>query len=354
MPRALCHYRRIDLAALPARQRLAAARLQAQRHEPGPGALLFLAWTGGVAHCWTWPRPEPRVAQQLEGWIPETLLRAPPAADGARLLQQQVGVEGQLWRDGQLQSSQWWPERPQADAWRRYLRAGGLPSAATEAVPEPEALPWLASPWGDVRRGLPGSPAARERTAWVATACILALGLGWQLLAQAHWAAALARVDARVETLRAQATPLLEARERADTALAQLQDLRTLQQGVSDYRLMAEVLRPLPAEVRLASWQRENSRLRASLMGAQPDPRPYVSAYQADPVLADVTATPEGDRGVMRLDFTLAPAPAPAPAPDPVADAAPAEGDGAAAAGDAGPATPAAGAGPAPAGPAAQ
>jgi hypothetical protein len=306
VPRAQCHYRRIDLSALPARQRMAAARLTAQRYEPGPGAVHHLAWTGAIAHCWTWTQPLLRVVQQLDGWIPETLLRAPPVMDGPRLLGQYVGVEGQLWRDGQLQSSQWWPQPPALDAWRRFLRAGGLSSAAVEPLPDIQIMEWLPAPWGDLRRSLPGSPAARERMAWVGAACVVALGLGWQLLAQAHWVVAKARVDSEVATLRAQATPLLEARERADVALAALQDLRGLQQGVSDYLLMAQVLRPLPAEVRLSGWQRENNRLRVAVAGAQPDPRPYVSAYQSDPLLAGVTATPSNDGAAMELDFTLA------------------------------------------------
>lgn len=306
VPRAQCHYRRMDLSALPARQRLAAARLTAQRYEPEPGAVHHLAWTGPVAHCWTWPQPLLRVVEQLDGWIPETLLRMPPAIDGPRLLGMHAGVEGQQWRDGQLQSSQWWPQIPSLDAWRRFLRAGGLSSAAIEPLPDLQRLEWSPAPWGDLRRALPGSPAARERMAWVAAACVLALGLGWQLLAQAHWTVANARVDSQLETLRAKATPLLDARERADVALSALQDLRGLQLGVSDYVLMAQVLRPLPAEVRLSGWQRENNRLRIAVAGAQPDPRPYVSAYQSDPLLADVTATPSNDGASMELDFTLA------------------------------------------------
>lgn len=325
VPRAQCHYRRMDLSALPVRQRLAAARLTAQRYEPASGAVHHLAWTGPIAHCWTWPQPLLRVVQQLDGWIPESLLRAPMALDGPRLLGQYVGFEGQLWRNGQLQSSQWWPQPPTLDAWRRFLRAGGLPSAAVEPLPDIHELAWLPAPWGDLRRSLPGSPAARERMAWVAGASIVALGLGWQLLAQVHWAVAIARVDSQVQTLRAKATPLLEARERADVALAALQELRGLQLGVSDYVLMAQVLRPLPADVRLAGWQRENNRLRVAVAGAQPDPRPYVSAYQVDPLLADVTAAPSNEGATMELDFTLPSAEAPDdPAAAADADGAPA------------------------------
>lgn len=308
VPRAQCHYRRLDFSALPPRQRVPAARLAVRRHESAPGSLHHIAWRGGIAHAWTWPQPDAAFAQAEQAWLPETLLRAPPAIDGPRLLRQVQGVEGQLWRDRQLVTSQWWPEPPGRDAWRRFLRAGGLGPEASESVPEPEALPWSSTPWGDVRRGLPGSPPALERLAWSAGLGIVALGMGWQLAAQATWTVALARVESRIETLRAQATPLLEARERADTALQALHRYRDLQGGANDYIMMADVLRPLPADARLGAWQREGVRLQVGVLSAESDPRRYVSAFDGHPQLADVAANPATDASGMQLDFTLAPA----------------------------------------------
>ncbi|WP_374473103.1 hypothetical protein [Arenimonas sp.] len=197
MPRAACHYRRLEFAQLPVRQRAAAAKLAVRRHEPAPGALQHVAWTGATAHAWIWPQPDPVMAEGEPGWIPESLLRAPPAGDGPRLLQAIEGVEGQVWRDGQLQASQWWPAVPDADAWRRFLRACGIGPDAAGAVPAPETLPWETTPWGDAPRGLPGSPAALERLAWVAGLGLVALCLGWQLAAQATWGIAQWRLEGR-------------------------------------------------------------------------------------------------------------------------------------------------------------
>lgn len=304
VPRADCHYRRLDFTALPARQREAAAQLAARRHEPAPGARQHIAWTGGIAHAWIWAEPDPALAADDAGWIPESLLRAPPAADGARVLQLMRGVEGQVWRDGQLQASQWWPAPPDADAWRRFARAAGLGPEAV--LPATESLPWADQPWGDARRGLPGSPAALERLAWVAGLGLLALGLGWQLAAQANWTFGQWRLDQRMAELRERATPLLEARERADAAMATLQSLRELGAGADDYALMAEVIDPLPKDARLAAWRREGERLQVGVLSAELDPRPYVSAFQSHPRLSDVAANPAMDGKGMQLDFTLA------------------------------------------------
>lgn len=307
VPRADCHYRRLDFSALPIRQRVPAALIAVRRHEPAPGALHHIAWNGGTAHAWVWPQPDAALASGEQAWIPESLLRAPSAVDGPRLLSQVRGVEGQIWCDGQLMASQWWPEVPDQRAWRRFLRAGGLGPEAAEVVPPPEALPWSDAPWGDARRGLPGSPAALERLAWAAGLGVVALGLGWQLAAQANWGISLLRVESRVEALRARATPLLEARERADAAFEALQGYRDLQGGTSDYVMMAEVLRPLPADARLAAWLREGVRLQVGVLSAEADPRRYVSAFDGHPRLANVAASPANDGSGIQLDFTLAP-----------------------------------------------
>lgn len=302
--RADCHYRRLDFGQLPPRQRAAAAAVAVRRQEPAPGALHHVAWTGGTAHAWVWPEPTEGLLEADAGWIPETLLRAPPTADGPRLLAMMRGVEGQVWRDGELRASQWWPARPDAGAWARFLRAAGL-AIDDISVPEPEAIAWAERPWGDRPAGLPGSPAALERLAWVAGVGLVALGLGWQLAAQASWGIGQWRLDQRMEELRAQATPLLEARERADAALQRIQAYQVLASADSDYRLVAEVIEPLPADTRLVAWRREGDRLQVGLQSAETDPRRFVSAYQAHPRLADVAANPMPNGSGMQLDFDL-------------------------------------------------
>lgn len=305
VPRAACQYRQLDFANLPARQRPAAARIAARRLEPRPGALAHVAWTGPIAHVWTWPEGDPRIAAGEAGWIPESLLRAPPRIDGVRLLEQVQGVEGQYWRDGRLQASQWWPARPTADAWQRFVRGCGLATDADASVPSPAGMGW-SEPWGDSRRGLPASPAVLERWAWTAGLAVLACALGWQLAGLASWTLAQSRLDARMDTLRSRAAPLLAARERADRARDALMALRELQQGPDDYRLMADVVAPLPKDARLANWVRDGAKLGVVVASADGDPRHFVAAYEGNPRLSGVVATP-GDKGVMGLAFDLAP-----------------------------------------------
>lgn len=301
VPRAECQYRRVEFPSLPRRQRAAAARIAARRFDPRPQALAYVAWTGPVAHIWTWTGAGPRILAGEDGWIPETLLRAPQRGDGMRLLAQVEGFEGQFWRDGRLHASQWWAECPNADAWQRFERACGR-APATEGAPAPVDAGW-SEPWDDVAPGLPASPAVLERWAWTGGLALLACVLGWQLAGLADWAFAQSRLDARMQALRSRAAPLLAARERADTARDALLGLRELQQGRIDYVLVADVVAPLPADARLTNWVREGNRLSVAVRSADKDPRHFVAAYEDSPQLSNVVATPGDD--AMGLVFDL-------------------------------------------------
>jgi len=301
VPRADCQYRRVDLSGMPARHREAAARLAAARHRPTPEAATHIAWCEGIAHLWIWPAPAPEVAAGDQRWLPETLLLAPPAGDEARLLRTARGVEGQWWQDGQLALSQWWPDVPDEDAWRRFLRAGGLDAPASTSTPV--SLPWSA-PWGDGRRQwLPGSAAGRERLAWQAVGVAVAILAGWMLAGLVRWHVAAGQLAKRVDVLRTEVAPVLAARERAETAQAEIERMRELQTGVSDYALMAQVVEVLPEGAQVKAWSRDGAKLQVLVAGGGNDPRAFVTAFAAQPLLADASATPAG--AAMQLNFVL-------------------------------------------------
>lgn len=313
VPRARCHYKRFDFSSLPVRQRVPAARLAASRLAPTPSARAHVGWQAGIAHVWICPDPPPEMAGLDVPWLPETLLRPRPDRDGARLMAMVEGFEGQLWQDGRLLASRWWTTLPDDADWSRFLRSAGRSPAPGGSPRVGENLGFDRVPWSDGRRGLPGSPAALERVAWLAVLGLLAVGLGWQLMGQAAWRISGARLQADLEAVRSEATPLMEARERAELAAEEIGRLLDLQVSESDYRLMTEVLAPLPEDAVLVAWTRDGNRLQAGLTSAERDPRRYVSAFESHPRLSDLNAVPSDDGG-MRLDFNLAPEPAePAP-----------------------------------------
>ncbi|WP_411834120.1 hypothetical protein [Pseudoxanthomonas mexicana] len=300
VPRMHCQYRQLDLGAIPARQREAAARLAAARYLPAPEAACHIAWRQGVAHFWIWTEAPAEARAGEQQWLPESLLVPLPETDGPRLLRLAEGVEGQVWSNRQLITSQWWPQLPGDEPWLRFLRSAGMEQPLP--LPPAQAHPWLDQPWGERRRSwLPGTPAARERLAWVGGCALLAFALGWQLTAWARWNLASSRLVVRLEATRAEAAPILAARERAEQMQAEALHLLELQQGRSDYRLMAQVAQALPEGTLIHTWRREPNKITTVVSASQTDPRKYVAAFAGVPGLAEVTATPVGGR--MQLVF---------------------------------------------------
>lgn len=301
VPRSECQYRQADLSALPPRQRAAAAGLAAKRYQPTSDAVAYIGLRRGIAHLWIWASPPKEVASGEQRWLPETLLLPPPSQDGPRLLRLARGTEGQLWEEGQLLLSQWWPQAPDADAWQRFLRAGGLEPGGE--VPAPLPLSW-AVPWDEGRRSpLPGSAVGRERLAWLAVGAGIALLLGWELTGLARWSLAGERLATRLDVTRTEIAPVLAAREHAEQAQAEAARLRGLQNGTSDYELMAQVVTALPEGTRFSSWSRQGGKLKVKLAGGEQDPRRYVAAFAGHPLLAEASAVPAG--GAMLMEFTL-------------------------------------------------
>lgn len=304
VPRARTRFLRLDFSALPARQRASAARIALLR-EAGddicPAARI--GWVGGVAHVWLASADAVHGPAVRAGWWPESVLRPRLDHDGVRLLELLDGVEGQVWRAGSLVASQWWQAPPDAPAWHRFLRSAGLAVDVAPQVPATVRVGWGA-PWARVQGGTASSGRGVEAAAWRAVLVVVAFALGWQVAAREAGEDAYARLQARLDALRAHAMPLLAARERADAARAEIERLRSLQRRVSDYSLMAAVITPLGKDARLLSWERQGEVLKAKVAAPESDPRRFVKAYEKTAILADVQATPVGD-GAMGLEFRL-------------------------------------------------
>lgn len=255
-----------------------------------PGTLARVAWVGGIAHVWTWLPSDDASAREKATWVPESLLRARPSGDGPRLIALMEGVEGQVWREGDMVASQWWPSPPTEQVWHRFVRYAGLAPDVSDTLPSVDQAGWSA-PWARLR-GAAGGPDVLEAMAWRAVMAGVALALGWQVMARDDEREVHAVLLARTEALRLQATPLLDARERADAAYADIERFRDLQRASSDYSLMPAVTIPLGEDARLLGWQRHGDVLKAKVAVNDVDPRRAVDAYTRVGLLADVQATP--------------------------------------------------------------
>ncbi|MEL6379801.1 MAG: hypothetical protein AAFR69_03025 [Pseudomonadota bacterium] len=142
-----CNFSRIRLAAanksgleaarLKARQqqRFANTRMRIEQDSSDPRDAGLWAWSGTL-------KIDPDTPVATRRCLPESLARE-PMDEGSRLVQCDDGVEGEIWQDGVLTASRWWPQTPAPREWQLFLRAGKqLASGATSETPAPEHVAW--------------------------------------------------------------------------------------------------------------------------------------------------------------------------------------------------------------------
>ena len=251
LSRALCSSERFDLSQLPAARRTDALAIKLESARPYPDANAWIGWQDGIAQVWFWSPAQLPPADYSRGTIiPETALH--PPGEGLRLVQCLDGVEGQYWQQGRLARSRWWPSRPGEQAWSNFCRAlGQFPGP----VPTPVQLPWLNRPWAR-NISLSASRLLRhERELVVTCGAILALALGWQLSGLIGAISAEAEQRQRLDAIRLEAAPELDARNRAMNDLDAARFYASLSGGYSQQRLMADVADAMPDEAQLVEWR---------------------------------------------------------------------------------------------------
>lgn len=309
-----CQYRRHDFGAIPQRQRAAAATLHVKRYLPSTDAVARIGWQGGIAHFWIWEKPLPAVQKGRARWIPESALRAPAIPNGLHLMRCLRGVEGQVWKEGRLLASQWWPEVPDSEAWQRFQRGAGLSLDQAPAKPVVQERPLAEYPWALMQAERSGRFAEAEFVIWVSTLSLLAAAAGWQAASLRQWQGMRESQAVEIEALRASSSVILAGREAADAATSELARLQKLQNGLSDYALVADIVGPLPAGSEVVRYLREGGKVTALVKTGQKDLRRVVALYQSHPVLREASGALAAE--FVELTFEL-----PAP-PDDEKDAA--------------------------------
>lgn len=292
-------YRRFDFSTVPPAQRRAALDVAVRQDAAGQPVRPACCWQGAVAHAWVPPAPPPDPGAR---WLAESNLVPPAVGDAHRLLALREGVEGQVWRDGVLTASRWWPAAPDAPAWALFLRGAGVDVATP---PPPLERPELGRlPWGEPHDRVAWSDAQIEAAVTRAGVFVLALIAGWLIATLVTWTFASQLQASRLEAIRAESAPLISARERAEAAQQRVAALAALVSGPSDLALLRDAHALLPAGTRLVGWARDGERLRIDLVGAGSDPRPIVQAFAGHPQLGGVVANPV-DGARMQLDVEL-------------------------------------------------
>ncbi|MEM7020556.1 MAG: hypothetical protein AAF512_24840, partial [Pseudomonadota bacterium] len=124
--REFCYYRLFDLRNVDTGRQESALAVKIRQWSPFVDYGSYAVWHNGYAQVWVWDKAEQEAALSDQSikqafFMPETVLQQ-KTENGARLVECLEGIEGQVWREGALVGSRWWPTPPPVKTWQRFLR----------------------------------------------------------------------------------------------------------------------------------------------------------------------------------------------------------------------------------------
>lgn len=318
LSRPLYRFGRFDLKAVPRQQRSAALELQIRQWTPYAESGRFTAWEGDDALVWAWDAARVRSAQaeyQLGAGrvrvLPETLLRQ-KHEHGIHLNACLEGYEGQIWQDGSLRFSRWWPELPVAAEWLNFQRDAGIPPEQQQHT-APAALPpdWQERPWA--RQESPGSvPGTDGRSEMLVVAlgtAVLTLTTFWYAASYFKLRHALGESMEQLSELEARAEPIRQARGQALDEMARVNTLLAADAQPDPLVLMAKVAKLLPGNgAYLKEWEYQGGKLKIMIaFPVKPVSSQYVNIFQSAGMFENVQASVPADPNDLVLTMELSP-----------------------------------------------
>jgi len=232
--------RRVSLTDIPAAERRAALRNICLAWQPFDEVEYRVLLQSDGALLFAWDRRLRLQAEGARAWLPESCLREAQAHDGLRVLRLDEGTEAELWHQGELRASRWWPQPPAQDEAEQWLRSQGELGAGLGWLPAVDAPRAKRPIWSLLDLdGLTRSGGRVERLA----ALVIGLGLSglagaagmqaWhshqQLEAARQAAAAQRQAQAPVKASRDAAQKLIVDVAAAEQAFAQPSALQLLE-----------------------------------------------------------------------------------------------------------------------------
>ncbi len=294
-------------AGIPENKKKALLRLQVQRWAPFPNVKYVAQWVGNRASVYAWNDNEVKSAIAESGLserrcvvCPETFIRT-PAHDGVRLAAAIDGFEAQVWQQGFLAFTRWWPQKPSQTEWNMFLRSAGVPLDQTQnQVPEPSAAEFLESPWTQqggylgITWSLLEDPRYAAAVATVVAAPFIYLGVEYLTLAIAN-----ARVENAIATLSVETQGVRQLRSKAIANLDEIEDYLGLEIYPSHFETMTTALGLLQSlNVKILEWTYDVGALSFTLRPEREiDATFLITAFERSGAFANVTAARAGDVG---------------------------------------------------------
>jgi len=316
MSRPFYRFCRFDLKSVPKPQRVQALELQIRQWTPFANTGRYLVWQGEDALIWAWDADRLGADLATQNFnpnrveiLPESLLH-PPLAGGLRLAACLDGVEGQLWQDGFLVHSRWWPVVPTEAGWLNFQRdAGHSAQLQSTVVPPPARQDWLLQPWArNVPVGGGGAWTAPYETWLVGAGVLILAGMtSWYGIQLTKARQAIELRKSELKTAETIASPIFEARQKALDAQVRIELLQKGGLYPDQLAVMATVAKLLSKnKATLSEWDYRDGKLKITV--TSPDKLSssvLIGALLDSGWFGDVRAAPTSDLTLLTLTMDI-------------------------------------------------
>lgn len=312
LSRARLHFARVPLLNVPAQRRAAAIRLQLMQLSPWANTGFAFRFTRDTACVWYWD--EEALATDLIGVgarsdsaiaVPECEMRALDPEDGILLIRCLDGVEGQVWHNGELHASMWWPQTPDAAAWNAFVLDAGIEPATNP--PPLRAVQWRPRPSEGLsfQRGSAATATDGRSIALRLAAALLGAYAIWLAIAQARIELALRAAAQSRSEIEARLGPVIDLRRQADRDTSAAARLLALRAPVTQAELLLALSEVAGAgkPLTVREWEFRDDRLRIVLSGEgeRYDRAAALSALARVPWLRDISLAREDTPGSLAV-----------------------------------------------------
>lgn len=313
LARPLYRYRKFDISQVPKKNRPQALQLELGQWTPFAESSYYIGWRDDQALVWCWDRSKTEQAirsQRLNPKrvqvLPETLLRS-SMQDGVRLMHCVEGFEGQVWQQGALVHSRWWPHMPSAEDWLMFQRDASIaPETQQRQPPAAQSSPLGASPWLTTT-GDRADANQNERLVVAASILLLMLPTLWYGInlykthqSKRHYQVVLAQLKQQVE-------PIMLARSQALDYLVRIRSLHAITQYPEQLALMSKVAEVLPNDKSyLKEWSFQSGKLKITLaLPNEVASSTLVSNLQLAGYFRDVKALPSQNPRILTMQMDV-------------------------------------------------
>lgn len=327
LPRAWCVTASLHAKGVPRHKTAALVRLHLSRLTSFVDSGVYACRVGDWVHLWFWENQRVRdfcLAHDLDfagiRLAPESVC-FPRIRDGAVIYRGIEGVEAQLWHNGLLLDSAWWPEMIDAATWQAW-RPTSAASSVGSAMPAawPEALPaisplsehlGLSAPWASNLLGEKWWHNFKRIRVGILYAGLAGLLLGlagfwgaqWLTLQQMQSSA-----EKEIASLSAQVEPVSAARERALEYLQWSNQISRLssQIDVNDtIKMLQPVLQLQEAALREFEYADGEMRLVLVPINTELNIAALTQQLESLPMFANIRLLPDSDVRVLHVSAKI-------------------------------------------------